>query len=159
MTAEDVFRRIEGKFRGRTLAFDAEAVEPTLEVEASSLHEILSFLKTDKELGFDQLMCLSGVDYGQDKELGVTYHLCATKKATRFTVKVKVPRDRPVVPSVTGLWRTANWHEREAYDLFGITFEGHPDLRRILLPEDWEGNPLRKDYVLTKTYRGIRFKD
>jgi len=118
----------------------------------------MTYLKS-RELDFDELMCLSGVDYGAESELGVTYHLCSTATGSKFTVKVKVAREKPVLPSVSSLWRTANWHEREVYDLYGISFDGHPDLTRILLPDDWEGHPLRKDYVLNKTYHGIKFKD
>jgi NADH-quinone oxidoreductase subunit C len=156
--SEDIYKRIEGKFPGKKMSFNDEAVTPWLEVEPSILIEVMTYLKSE-ELDFDELMCLSGVDYGAESNLGVTYHLCSTARGSKFMVKVKLAREKPVLPSVSGLWRTANWHEREAYDLYGISFDGHPDLTRILLPDDWEGHPLRKDYVLNKTYRGIKFKD
>ncbi len=140
------------------MSFNVEAVTPWLEIEPSILIEVMTYLKS-RELDFDELMCLSGVDYGAESELGVTYHLCSTATGSKFTVKVKVAREKPVLPSVSSLWRTANWHEREVYDLYGISFDGHPDLTAILLPDDWEGHPLRKDYVLNKTYHGIKFKD
>lgn len=159
MTVEEVHKKLEGKFPGKVLHFASDAIYPWLEVDPASLHEIMSYLKADGELDFDELMCLSGVDYGAEAELGVTYHLCSTAVGSQVAIKVKLPRENPAVSTVSDLWRTANWHERETYDLFGITFEGHPDLTRILLPDDWEGYPLRKDYVLNKTYRGIRFKD
>ena len=159
MTAEAIYKDIEARFPGKVLHFEADAPFPWIEVDPASLHDIMSHLKSDSACGFDELMCLSGVDYGPEAEIGVTYHLCSTKSGEKVSIKVKLPREKPAVSTVSDLWRTANWHEREAYDLFGISFEGHPDLTRILLPEDWEGHPLRKDYVVKKTYRGIRFKD
>jgi NADH-quinone oxidoreductase subunit C len=159
LKAEGIHERVAGRFGDKVLGFTSEAVDPWIEVDPASLHDVLSFLRDDEELRFDSLMCLSGVDYGTGDGLGVTYHLCSTRLGHKITIKVKVSRDDPVVPSVADLWRTADWHEREAYDLLGITFEGHPDLTRILLPDDWEGHPLRKDYVVNKTYHGIRFKD
>jgi len=159
MNAAEIHTMLAGSFPGAILHFAADAVNPWIEVEPASLLDVMARLMDDRDLAFDELMCLSGVDYGPEKELGVIYHLCSTAKGHRFTVKVKLPRQNPVVPSVAGLWRTANWHEREAYDLLGIVFEGHPDLTRILLPDDWEGYPLRKDYVLVKTYHGLQFKD
>jgi NADH-quinone oxidoreductase subunit C len=159
MTAAEIHATLDAKFPGKITGCDLEAPDPWVEVEPASLLEVMSVLKEEEGLAFDALMCLSGVDHGAEGELGVTWHLYSTARRHRFTVKVRLPRERPVVASVASLWRTADWHEREAYDLLGITFEGHPDLTRILLPEDWEGHPLRKDYVLNKTYHGIRFKD
>ena len=107
------------------------------------------------ELQFDYLMCLSGIDNGKNI-LGVVYHLSSMQHRHKITVKVEVPADKPDVPSVSSIWPTANWHEREAYDLIGIKFIGHPDLRRMLLPEDWEGHPLRKDYKVPEFYQGMK---
>jgi NADH-quinone oxidoreductase subunit C len=101
-------------------------------------------------------MCLSGVDYGAGQSLGVVYHLQSMTLMHQIVLKVELPRVSPSVPSEALIWRTADWHEREAYDLFGIRFEGHPDLRRIFLPDDWEGHPLRKDYVVQEFYHDIR---
>jgi len=102
-------------------------------------------------------MCLSGVDYGNGT-LGVVYHIYSMKHAHSFVLKVKVPVENPVVKSVESVWKSANWHEREAYDMFGIVFEGHPDLRRILMPYDWpEGSyPLRKDFQVPEFYNGMK---
>jgi NADH-quinone oxidoreductase subunit C len=97
---------------------------------------------------------LSGVDL--KGRLAVVYQLFSMVKKHKITLKVEVPTDAPNVQSVESIWKTANWHEREAYDLYGITFIGHPDLRRILLPYDWEGHPLRKDYQVPEYYNGMK---
>jgi NADH-quinone oxidoreductase subunit C len=130
-----------------------DAPELMLKVAPDSLQRVAAYLAGDVELSFNSLMCLTGMDL--DEELGVVYHLFSTKYNHRITLKVMVPKDSPKVPTVEGIWPTAGWHEREAFDLIGVEFEGHGDLRRILLPEDWEGHPLRKDYEFPKDYRGI----
>lgn len=109
-----------------------------------------SYLKASAEGQFDFLADLCGVDRGAEEEprFEVNYHLFSTTKYHRLRLKVVVNEEDARVPTVTGVWRTANWHERETYDLMGVVFEGHPDLRRILLPEDWEGHALRKDFPL-----------
>ncbi len=132
--------------------------ETFLKVTAASIQDVCRFLKTESDLEFDSLMSLSGVDYPPE-ELVVVYHLCSTLRRHRVVLKVFVPREDPKLPTVSSVWPTANWHEREAYDLFGIRFLGHPGLRRILLPHDWEGHPLRKDYVFPTEYRGIKCHD
>lgn len=111
---------------------------------------------------FDHLNCITAVDNGvKIGTIDLVYHLTALTQGITLALKITVPRgnppkEMPQAPSLTALWRTADWHEREAYDLFGIHFVGHPDLRRILLPADWQGFPLRKDYVEQETYHGIR---
>ena len=102
----------------------------------------------------DYLACLSGMDYGE--ELGVVYHLYSVELKHRIVIKLYVPKDAPKVATVERVWRIADWHEREAFDLFGVEFEGHHNLIRILNPYDWEGHPLRKDYVTPEEYHGIR---
>ena len=108
------------------------------------------FLKTTSGLEFNFLSDLCGFDRGPEEEprFEVNYHLFSTTKFHRVRLKVLVNEDDAHVPSVTGVWRTANWHERETYDLFGVIFDNHPDLRRILLPDDWQGYALRKDFPL-----------
>jgi NADH-quinone oxidoreductase subunit C len=127
-----------------------EAVrDHTLVVPAERLVEIATFLRDDPELDFGMLAWVSGLDWlPRDPRFEVAYGLLSLTHRTRLTLKVRVPEERPRVPSVTGVWSTANWHERETYDFFGIEFSGHPDLTRILLPEDWVGWPLRKDSPL-----------
>ena len=112
-------------------------------------------MRRDPSLQFDWLACLSGVDYPADKRLAVVYDLWSYDLRHSFAAKVFCSRENPHVPTVCDLWPAADWHEREAYDLFGIVFDGHPDLRRILLADDWAGWPLQKDYVFPKEYHGI----
>ncbi|HKZ79775.1 MAG TPA: NADH-quinone oxidoreductase subunit C [Pyrinomonadaceae bacterium] len=122
--------------------------EVTALVPRAHIVEVCAYLKA--EAGFDFLADLCGVDRGPEEEprFEVNYHLFSTTKHYRLRLKVVVAEDDCRVPTATGVWRTANWHERETYDLFGVVFEGHPDLRRILLPDDWQGHALRKDFPL-----------
>lgn len=117
---------------------------PTLEIKNEKWLECANFLKTNEELKLDYLRNVSGVDY--ETHLEVVYHLLSFATRHDYCFKVKTGRESSSVPSVTGVWATANWNEREIYDLLGIDFPGHPDLRRIMLPDDWVGHPLRKDY-------------
>lgn len=131
----------------------------TYVVPVEQLPAVLTGLHKHPDFLFDQLACLTGIDNGPaSNSMEVVYHLYSIPFNTALAVKVIVPRNHPEVPSVSGIWRTANWHEREAFDLLGIRFTGHPDLRRILLPADWEGHPLRKDYEEQPTYRGMSVK-
>lgn len=124
--------------------------ETTLIVPREQIVSVCGFLKTWSETRFDFLADLCGVDRGAEEEprFEVNYHLFSTTKYHRWRLKVLLNEDNVHVDSVTSIWRTANWHERETYDLFGVIFDGHPDLRRILLPEDWQGHALRKDFPL-----------
>lgn len=128
---------------------------PRVHVEAGDWREVAEFLRQDARLNFDWLACLTGMDYAADAKLAVVYDLWSFDLRHRFAVKVYSPRATPVVPSVVDLWSAADWQEREAWDMFGIRFEGHPDPRRILLADDWVGHPLRKDYVFPTEYHGI----
>jgi NADH-quinone oxidoreductase subunit C len=124
--------------------------EVTIIVERERIRDVCASLKTAPGLEFDFLSDICGVDRGPEEEprFEVNYHLFSTKKYHRLRLKVLLNEEDAHVPTVTGVWRTANWHERETYDLFGVIFDGHPDLRRILLPDDWEGHALRKDFPL-----------
>ena len=124
--------------------------EITIIVPRERIVEVCSFLKTSPGYEFNFLSDLCGADRGVEEEprFEVNYHLFSTTKHHRLRLKVLLNEDDVHVPTVTGVWRTANWHERETYDLFGVIFDGHPDLRRILLPDDWEGYALRKDFPL-----------
>ena len=115
-------------------------------VPKEHLHDLMEKLKIDSETSFDYLFCLSGVDW--ERELGVVYHLESTKHRHIIVVKVKTEdRENPEFDSVCDIWRTAEFHEREVFDFFGIKFNNHPNLKRLFLTEEWEGFPLRKDYV------------
>ncbi|MEX0680039.1 MAG: NADH-quinone oxidoreductase subunit C [Balneolales bacterium] len=131
-------------------------VAPWIIVAPEKLQQTAGFLRDEPGLRFDSLMCLSGVHYDNDNLLGVTYHLCSTTEKHKLTLKVILPSEHAHVPSIEQVWKTANWHEREAFDMFGIHFDEHPDLRRILCPDDWEGYPLRKDYQVQEFYRGMK---
>ncbi|MBI9071677.1 MAG: NADH-quinone oxidoreductase subunit C [Melioribacteraceae bacterium] len=129
------------------------------------MDKIAWFLKKNEELSFDSLMCLSGVEEPKVKNsdktdsLSVYYHLHSIKLKHKLTVKTIVPKSNPEVESVENIWKCAGWHEREAFDLLGIKFIHHPDMRRILLPDDWEGYPLRKDYKAPEFYNGMKVTD
>ncbi|UJS19578.1 MAG: NADH-quinone oxidoreductase subunit C [Candidatus Brocadia sp.] len=123
--------------------------ELTLTVRKDAVADVARFLKENEELDFDFLSDLCGVDRVEtDDVFEVVYHLYSLSKNHRVRLKASVPSDAPHLPTVTGVWSTANWHERETYDMFGVAFDGHPDLRKILTPDDFEGYPLRKDYPL-----------
>ena len=124
--------------------------EVTVVVPREHIAEICSFLKTAPGLEFNFLSDICGADRGPEEEprFEVNYHLFSTTRYHRLRLKVLLNDDDTHVQTVTNVWRTANWHERETYDLFGVVFDGHPDLRRILLPDDWEGHALRKDFPL-----------
>lgn len=156
MTPEQVHQKLQEKFSEDILELNIEALDPFIKVNPAKIFEISKFLNDDKELKFTSLMCLSGLDYGAEDNLGIVYNLHSMKHKHRIAIRVDLPRDNPKLASVETLWRTADWHEREAYDLYGIHFEGHRDLRRILCPDDWEGYPLRKDYIVQEYYNGIR---
>jgi NADH-quinone oxidoreductase subunit C len=127
------------EFRGETMLELASA---------EHLVEVAQFLRDDPELSYEQLLFVTAVDWpSRAPRFDVVYQLRSLRRGNSLRVKVQVPAEKPEVPTLSGVWPAANWHEREAYDLLGITFIGHPDLRRILMPESWEGHPLRKDYV------------
>ncbi len=116
-------------------------------IPAERLLAIARALRDEAPFHLDYCSFVSAVDWPDQQAFEVVYHLFSMEARHELLIKVRVPRDDARLPSVIAVWSTANWHEREAYDLFGITFEGHPDLRRIMMTEDWHGHPLRKDYV------------
>ena len=124
--------------------------ETTIIVPREHILAACVFLKSAPGLEFNFLADLCGFDRGPEEEprFEVNYHLFSTTKLHRVRLKVLLNEDNPHLATVTGVWRTANWHERETYDLFGVIFDDHPDLRRILLPDDWQGHALRKDFPL-----------
>jgi NADH-quinone oxidoreductase subunit C len=128
----------------------------TILVSSDKLVEISKELHTNPDTYFDQLSCVTGIDTGTTME--VIYHLYSIPFNLSLALKVILPRDNPRVPTLSSVWKSANWLERETYDMYGIIFEDHPDLRRILMPADWEGYPLRKDYKEQDKYRDVQVK-
>jgi NADH-quinone oxidoreductase subunit C len=127
--------------------------ELTVVIYREHLRPLAEYLISDPDLAFTYLSDVTGVDrFPIEPRFEVNYHIVSLDRRERLRLKVKLNGSDPMVHSVTAVWPTANWHERESYDLFGIRFDGHPDLRRILMPDDWEGHPLRKDYP-TEGYR------
>jgi len=149
---------IRERFGDAVSEFDANPTMPFFEVlDVDKWVDIALFMRDNSRMKFNYMACLSGVDYPDEGKLGIVCNLESIGHFThRIAVKVKCKRDGGSVPSVSCVWHTANWHEREAYDMYGMVFEGHPDLRRILCPEDWTGFPLRKDYQVQETYHGIK---
>jgi NADH-quinone oxidoreductase subunit C len=121
--------------------------ETTIVVARENLQRVAEFLVNDPGMRFAFLSDITAVDkFPMEPRFELNYHLLSLERRARLRLKVRLAGQDPVVPSMVPVWPAANWHEREAYDLMGIRFEGHPDLRRILMPDDWEGYPLRKDY-------------
>ncbi len=149
----EVYGRVKERFGGQVLEIADKQPDPWMVVEPGALAEICRFLKDDPETAMDCLGNESGVDYKDRIE--VVYHLFSYQYRHTAVLKVKLPRDRPSVATLEGLWNSANWMEREIFDLLGVNFDGHSDLRRLLMPEDWPGYPLRKDFVEPLEYHGI----
>ncbi len=174
MADHPLIEQLKQKFGDGITGWNLEAIDPWIEVAPEALVEVCRFLKEEPSLQFNLLNCITAVDYFEpdpkkakkadfEPHLELVYHLWSIPHKRSLVLKVMLPRWKddqvgqlPEVPSVSGVWRTADWHEREVYDLSGVYFTGHPDLRRILLPEDWEGHPLRKDYQFPLEYHGIR---
>ena len=156
MIPQEIFDSLKSRF-GDAL-FDAKlegVIDPFIKVTSGKINDVCLFLRDQEKMHFDTLNLLTGMDYTGGK-LGVVYHLSSTKLLHKIVLKVEVPADNPHVQSVESVWKTADWHEREAFDMFGLIFDGHPDLRRILMPDDWEGYPLRKDYKVPEYYNGMK---
>ncbi|MTI23023.1 NADH-quinone oxidoreductase subunit C [Fulvivirga sp. RKSG066] len=136
---------------------DEKSSPKALIIEPGFLKDVCKLLFSNEKTYFDMLSCITGIDNGVEiNTMEVAYNLYSIPFDVHLMLKVELPREQPQIDSVTEIWKTADWQEREAYDLLGIDFIGHPDLRRILLPADWEGHPLKKDYKHQKYYRGIK---
>ena len=141
---------------------ETTGLQPALLIDPDRIADVCLELRDNPKTYFDFLSCLSGVDYGvETNRFGVVYHLASIPYQTQLTLKVSKENYRdldnlPSFPTVSSVYQSADWHEREAFDMEGIFFEGHPDLRRILMPDDWEGFPLRKDYKNAEYYKGIK---
>jgi len=174
MQGSDFVGQLEEAVPGAVVGQTMEAIDPWLEIAPEKLLETCRWLKESCGIKFDGLQCITAVDWCEpdpkkaakvswEPHTELVYHLWSTASRASLVLKTKLPRWQndepgqiPEVASVTSVWRGADWHEREVYDLSGVNFVGHPDLRRILCPEDWEGYPLRKDYVMPLEYHGMR---
>ncbi len=155
MAPQEIFDDLTKTFGDAIIEGKMEVSQPWIQIAGNRAKEICQYLRDDERLRFDYLSCLSGVDYNNGK-LGVVYHLTSMPLRHKIVLKAFCTKENPHVQSVTEVWGTANWHEREAFDLIGVIFDGHPDPRRILLPYDWEGHPLRKDYKVPEFYDGMK---
>ena len=161
MTFSEITDLLTTEF-GIDLQATTQTIQPFITLPPEKLVEICQFLRDDERFFFDLLACVTAIDNGIDANtMEVIYNLTSIPYEHNLMLKVLVPRHvdggkLPAVPSVAHIWRTADWHEREAFDLVGITFTNHPDLRRILLPTDWVGYPLRTDYQEQEQYHGIK---
>ena len=152
-----VVQKVQEKYPDAILDISDTRGELTIVVRKDVIYELMAFLRSDPELAYNFLADVTAVDYSVMEDVlmkydyarfMVVYHLLSTAKKERLRVKVPVHEKELSIPSMTSIWKVANWLERETYDMFGIDFENHPDLRRILMPDDYEGYPLRKDYPL-----------
>jgi NADH-quinone oxidoreductase subunit C len=146
---------IKERFPEAVLAEHTEDFTPWVEIRKDDLLELALFLRDHETLDFLQLMCLSGAHKQKENKLESVLHLFSPQHRHKYAIKVIVDLEDASCPSVASVWPTADWHERESFDLVGIHYEGHPDLRRILCPDDWDGHPLRKDYKAPATYNGM----
>ncbi|MEJ5227883.1 NADH-quinone oxidoreductase subunit C [Thermodesulfovibrio sp.] len=166
MNPTEIVKRLKDSFPEEILWYRCFRNECDITVKREKNREILLYLKNTPSLEFDYLIDLTAVDYlgFREPRFDVVYHLMSIKHRHRIRIKAEVPEQGCCIPSVADIWKTADWFERECFDMFGIIFKGHPDLRRILLPEDWNGFPLRKDYPVHsdlgdkewKTYRELK---
>ncbi len=164
MSPEEICVILKQRFGDRITDTVLEATRPYAVVSADAWPEVARFLRDDPAMGFGMLRCISAIDLLADDKLACVYDLLALSPVSAtvemtiphvFAVRVVCDREDPQIPSVADIWPAADWHEREAFDMMGIVFTGHPNLERILCPEDWEGHPLRKDYAFPLEYHGI----
>ncbi|HEV8712542.1 MAG TPA: NADH-quinone oxidoreductase subunit C [Candidatus Binatia bacterium] len=151
MAETGLIAKVETAFPGKITESYSQHGNEIIVIQREDAFAIFSALRDDPQFAFDLLVDLTAVDFlGQEPRFEVVYHLHSMRLNHRLRVKIRVPEDDAVVPSISSLWKAANWLEREVWDLFGIRFTGHPDLRRILMYEEFRGHPLRKDYPVTK---------
>jgi NADH-quinone oxidoreductase subunit C len=163
MDAAALAAALAARFSSDVLGFEAAADptakegprDPAVRVRAEGVADVLRALRDEPAWRFDFLQNLTAVDWPKAAKLELVYHLFSYPHRHELVVKTDVPRERPRLPSIAALYRNADWLEREQYDLLGVVFEGHPDLRRLLMPDDWVGHPMRKDYREPRAYRGM----
>jgi NADH-quinone oxidoreductase subunit C len=174
MSGPSIIDRLKKKFGSQITGTNLTALDPWIEVAPEALVAVCEHLKSDPDARMEMLNCITAIDWleidpkkaakaGFEPHTELVYHLSSISKKHTLVIKINLPRwqndqpgSLPEVPTVSGVWPAANWHEREVFDLSGINFVGHPDLRRILCPEDWVGYPLRRDYEMPLEYHGMR---
>ncbi len=155
MTVNEIHEKLKEQFGEAIGPLSEPKVDAFAVVKPERLVEVASFLKGTPGIELDHCNDVTALDWPKRNVIEVVYHLFSYRHRHGIVLKVEADRATPVVPSVEGVWKAANWLERECYDMFGVVFTGHPDLRRILLPDDWQGWPLRKDYQEAGGYHGI----
>jgi NADH-quinone oxidoreductase subunit C len=163
-TPQEIAELLKSQCPGAVVAESLDGRHPSVTIAAEAWPKAARFLRDDSRTALNSLRLISALDLHPEPFIEVVYELIAMKPASgaavwqsggEFAVRIRAPRDGGSIPTVSDVWPTADWHEREAFDLLGVGFEGHPDLRRILCPDDWIGHPLRKDYVMPTEYNGI----
>lgn len=170
-TTEEIFEILKNKFPESVIGISNMPPEKIIDVKPDAIYNISAYLINDPELDFDNLMLLSGLDDANGTKtnlpdgsiefiggtLSTVYHIESTKHRHKLVLRVTVPKDNPITESVVKIWASADWHERESYDMVGIKYNNHPNLIRILMPYDWDaGHPLRKDYKNPEFYQGMK---
>lgn len=155
MLPNEIYDKLKTEFGDAIIEYnDQQPTDSFILIGADNLFDICHTLRDKDAFLFDYLMCLTAMDLGEN--VGVVYHLYSMTHKHRLVLKVTAPKTDPKIPSVEMIWRTADWHEREAFDLIGVNFEGHRNLIRILCPYDWEGHALRKDYEAPEYYHNMK---
>ncbi|MHB1843859.1 MAG: NADH-quinone oxidoreductase subunit C [Deltaproteobacteria bacterium] len=155
LSAEQLHAAVSAKFGDGVGALQPPNKDPFFTVKPERILEVCRFLKDEPTLACDFLEDVTATDHPKENLIRVVYHLFSYRHRHGIVLKAELPREAPSLPSVDPVWKAANWLEREVYDLFGVTFEGHPDLRRVMMPDDWVGHPLRKDYQEAGGYLDI----
>ena len=155
MTVNEIHDRLKAEFGDDVGPLSEPKIDPFAVVKTERIADVALFLKRTPGLELDHCNDVTGLDWPKRNVIEVVYHLFSYGHRHGIVLKVEADRAKPVVPSVCGVWKAANWLERECFDMFGVVFTGHPDLRRVLLPDDWQGWPLRKDYQESGGYHSI----
>ena len=145
MTTEQIKKNLSDQFKGSVI-LNEDLASHQIEINGDDWLDVATFMKNDPKLSFDQLECITGIDTGEEGPLQTHYNLHSMEHRHKVEIVINHDRKNPKVPSIEQVWRIGDWFERETYDMFGINFSDHPDLTRILMPEDWVGHPLRKDF-------------
>ena len=157
LTFDDLSSFVQKQCTHGEVSVDIASTPKAVKIPEADLVTVCRSLHEDPSMYFDMLSCLTGIDNGPEAgTMEVAYNLYSIPFNHHLMIKVVLSRANPEVDTLSGIWKTAEWHEREAYDMYGIIFKGHADLRRILMPGDWEGYPLRKDYKHQEYYRDIK---